>query len=189
MLYSIVFLPLIRPEFAHSLIEVSFSPPPNIPFPLRSATELLLGKKLRPMVNPTKSWPRDSDGWVAWVTRLSLHFKGLWVSLGIKQFIRLTTVNTSLNVELMTVVLKLWSNSTNFFLLPFGHISITLRDITVLTGLPIQGVDALCLLDVQDSSIPTIEVSSTTKTSYSSTIRKWHDGTRITSTVQHVEFL
>ena len=60
-------------------------------------------------MNPTKSWPRDLDGWVAWVARLSLHFRGHWVSLGIEKFINLTTINTSLDVELMSVVLKFWS--------------------------------------------------------------------------------
>ena len=74
-------------------------------------------------------------------------------------------------------------------MLPFGLISITLRDVTILISLPIQGVDALCFLDVQDSSFPAIEVSSTTQTSYSTTIRIWHDVTRIPSTVEHVEFL
>ena len=54
LLYCIVLPPLLRPEFAHSLGEVS-SFTPNFPFPLRSATKSLLGKKLRPMVNLTKS--------------------------------------------------------------------------------------------------------------------------------------
>ena len=123
-------------EFAHSLREASSSPP-SFPFPLRSTTELLLGKKLWPMVNPTKSWPRALDGWVAWVTRLSLYFRGLWIALGIEWFIHLITINTSLDVELMSIALKFWSKSINSFMLPFGPMSITLRDITVLTGLPI----------------------------------------------------
>ena len=86
--------------------------------------------------------------------------------MGIEQFIHLTIVNTSLDVELMSVALKLWSKSINSFIHPFSPISITLRDITILTGLPIRGADALCLFDIQDSSLPAIEVSSTTQTSY-----------------------
>ena len=139
-------------------------------------------------MNPAKAWPRALDGWVAWVTRLSSHFRGFWASLGIEQFINIFTIKTSIDVELMSVVLKLWSKSINSFLLPFGHISITLRNVTILMCLPIQGADGMCLLDVQDSSLPTVEVSSTTQTSYSATIRKWHDVTRIT-TNEHVEFL
>ena len=111
------------------------------------------------------------------------------MALGIERFIHLTTVNTSLDVDLMSVALKFWSNSINSFLLPFGPISITLRDITILMGLPIRGADALCLLNIQDSSVPAIEVSSTTQTSYYVVIRKWHDVIRVPLTVEHVEFL
>ena len=56
-------------------------------------------------------------------------------------------------------------------------------------GLPIPGVDALCLLDIQDSSLPTIKVSSTTQTWYFVVISKWHDVTKVPSTAEHVEFL
>ena len=171
MLCSTIFLSLIRPEFAHSLGEASSSPP-SFPFTMTSAIELLLGKKLQPMVNPTKSWPRALDGWVAWITRLSPHFRGLWIALGIEWFIHLTIVSTSLDMELISAALKFWSKSINSFLLSFGPISITLRVIIILTGPPIRGVDALCLLDIQDYSLMTIEVYSTTQTSYPATIRK-----------------
>ena len=55
--------------------------------------------------------------------------------MGIERFIHLTTVNTSLDVKLMNVALKFWCKSINSFLVPFGLISITLRDITILTDL------------------------------------------------------
>ena len=57
------------------------------------------------------------------------------MALRIEQFLHLTNVNTSLDVELMSAALKFWSKSINSFLLPFGPISITLRDITILIGL------------------------------------------------------
>ena len=141
------------------------------------------------MVNLAKSWPKASEGWDAWITRLSPHFRGLWIALGIERFIHLTIVNTSLDMELMSVVKKFWSKSINSFMLPFSLISITLRDITILTSLPIRGSDALCFLDIQDSSLRIIEVSSTTQTSYSVVIQKWHDVTGVPSTVEYVEFL
>ena len=71
------------------------------------------------------------------VSRLSPFFRGHLTSLRIEQFIGLTTVNTSLDVELMNVALKYKSKSINSFLLPFGPVFITLRDVTMLTGLPI----------------------------------------------------
>ena len=33
-------------------------------FPLTSPLEILIGKELRPMVIPTKSWPRASKDWI-----------------------------------------------------------------------------------------------------------------------------
>ena len=78
------------------------------------------------------------------------------MALGIERFIHLTSVNTSLDMELMSVVLKFWSKSINYFLLPFSPISITLRDNTILMSLP---TDALCLLDIQDSSLSVIDVA------------------------------
>ena len=130
-------------------------------------------------------------GWMGCmcVTRLFPHFRGLWVSLGIERFIHLTIVNASLDVEFMSVVLKFWSKSINYIMFPFGPISITLRDITILTSLPIQGADALCLLNVQDSSLLALKVSFTTQTLYSAIIRKWYDIIGIPYTIEHVEFL
>ena len=69
------------------------------------------------------------------------------MSLGIEKFIELTTVNTSLDLELMGVVLRFWSKSVNSFLFPFGLVSLTLRDVSILIGLSIQGIDTLSLLD------------------------------------------
>ena len=120
---------------------------------------------------------------------MSPHFRGLWIALGIERFLHLTVINTSLDVELMSIALKFSSKSINSFLLPFGPISITSRDITILRGLPIQGADALCFLDIQDSSFPAMEVSFTTQTSYSAIIRKWQDFIGVPSTYEHVEFL
>ena len=98
-------------------------------------------------------------------------------------------MNTSLDLELMGVVLRFWSKSVNSFLLPFGLVSLTLRDVSILTGLLIQGIDALSLLDTQDSSLPSFEVSSTTQTLYSTTIQKWDGVSEILTIVEHVEFL
>ena len=38
----------------------------NFPFPLSSPSKILLGKELRPMALPAKSWPRASDDWITW---------------------------------------------------------------------------------------------------------------------------
>ena len=59
LLCNTILAPLPGPEFTHSLA-VASSSPISFPFPLRSMTELLLGKMLRPRVNPAKSWIRTS---------------------------------------------------------------------------------------------------------------------------------
>ena len=98
-------------------------------------------------------------------------------------------MNTSLDLELMSVVLRFWSNRVKSFLFLVGPISLTLRDVSILTGFPIQGIDALSLLDTHHPSLPSMKVSSTTQTSYSTTIRKWDGVSEIPNIVEHVEFL
>ena len=58
------------------------------------------------MVNPPKSWPRALEEWVAWVARPFSYFRGHWASFRIEQFIGLTNVNTFIDKELMSAVLK-----------------------------------------------------------------------------------
>ena len=67
---------------------------------------------------------------------------------GLSSVLILPLLTPLFDVELMIMTLKFWSKSINFFLLPFGLISITWRDVTIFTGLPIRGADAMCLLDV-----------------------------------------
>ena len=70
-----------------------------------------------------------------------------------------------------------------------GVLHITLRDISIFTGLPVEGLEAVCLLDIHDPLLPHLEVSSTSQTSFSSPIRKWGNYTRVPSTTKHIEFL
>ena len=76
-------LPLLL-EFrtAHAIGDVAISVP-TFPFPLTSPSDILLGKELRPMALPAKSWPRASEDWITWVDRLSPYFHEHWESLGI----------------------------------------------------------------------------------------------------------
>ena len=69
-------LPLLL-EFgtAHAIGDVAIFVP-AFPFPLTSPLETLLGKELRTMALPAKSWPRASEDWITWVDRVSPHFQG-----------------------------------------------------------------------------------------------------------------
>ena len=76
----------------------------------------------------------------------------------------------TLDLDLMSTTLRFWSKELNSFIFPFGPASITLRDISIFTGLPVKGSEVICLLDVHDPLLPHLEVSSTSQTSYSSSI-------------------
>ena len=61
--------PLLEFGIAQAVGDVSI-PTPTFPFPLTSPSEILLGKELRPMALPTKSWPRESENWITWVDKV-----------------------------------------------------------------------------------------------------------------------
>ena len=123
-----------------------------------------------------KSWPRAFEDWITYVYRISPHLQGHCGSLGIAQFIKLTKVSVTLDLDLMSTTLRFWSKGLNSFIFPFGPASVTMKDISIL-------------LDVHDPSLPHLEVSSTSQTSYSIAIRKWRTYTRIPSIKEHIEFL
>ena len=93
------------------------------------------------------------------------------------------------DLNLMSTALRFWSKDLKSFLFSISPASITTRDISIFTRLLIEGLEAVFLQDVHDSSLPHLEVSSTSQTSYSSTIRKWRTFTRIPSIKEHIESL
>ena len=64
-----------------------------------------------------------------------------------------------------------------------------MKDISIFIELPVEGSDVVCLLVVHDPTLPHLEVSSTSQTSYSSAIWKWRTSTEVPSTIEHIEFL
>ena len=113
------------------------------------------------MALPAKSWHRASEDWITWVDMLSPHFQGHWEFLGIAQLIKLTKVNVTHDLDLMSITLRFWSKGLNSFPFPFDPASITMRDISIFTGLLVEGSEVVCLLDVHDPSLTHLEVSST----------------------------
>ena len=89
----------------------------------------------------------------------------------------------------MSTALRFWYKGLNSFLFLFSPASITMRDISILIRLPVEGSEVVCLLDVHDPPLPHLEVSSTSQTSYSSAIQKWQTFTRVPSIIEHIEFL
>lgn len=86
----------------------------------------------------------------------------------------------------MSVVMKFWSRSL-YSIFPSGLI-LTLRDISIVTDLPLIGNDSLGRLE-NDLSLPSTTGSSTTYTSYIITIRHWVVSTRVPTVTEHVKLL
>ena len=95
------------------------------------------------MVIPSKSWPKAFEEWITWVDRLSPYFHEHWQSLGNAQFIKLTKVSVTLDLDLMSTALRFWLKGLNSFLFPNGPASITMRDISIPTGLHVEGSEAV----------------------------------------------
>ena len=70
-------------------------------------------------------------------------------------------MSVNLDLDMMSTALRFWSKDLNSFVFPFGPASITLKDISIFTGLHVEGLEAVCLLDVHDPSLPHLKVSST----------------------------
>ena len=72
-------------------------------------------------------------------------------------------MSVTLDLDLISATLRFWSKDFNSFIFSFSPASITLRDISNFTGLPVEGSKVVCLLDVNDPYFPHLEVSSTSK--------------------------
>ena len=72
-------------------------------------------------------------------------------------------MSITLDLDLMSTALWFWPKDLNSFIFPFAPASITLRDISIFTGLFVEGSEAVCLLDVHDPSLSHLEVSSTSR--------------------------
>ena len=134
--------PLLEFGTVHAIGDVAI-PAPAFSFPLISPSKMLIGKELRPMVIPAKSWPKASEDCITWVDKLSPHFQEHWKSLIIAQFIKLTKVRVNLDLDLISTALRIWSKGLNSFLFPFGPASITMRDNSILTGLSVEGSEVV----------------------------------------------
>ncbi|GKV52446.1 hypothetical protein SLEP1_g59023, partial [Rubroshorea leprosula] len=136
------------------------TPPSNLhalyPQPHRHFLPFQLEPDWEPWLGRFGSWPTNkSDDWSAWVTRLEKPFGNTWKTLGLYEFIQMTTYQTSMDRVLLGTALLFWSGSYNCFHFPCGAMSVTLLDICSLTGLPCVGEEITALLSVPSADFDT----------------------------------
>ncbi|XP_050234446.1 uncharacterized protein LOC126682736 [Mercurialis annua] len=132
-----------------------------------------------------KSWPRLTTGWTFWIARLRLYFKRDWERLGLLQLIRMSEQTFDFQPGMCRSFLRYWSSSANSFLFPCGPMSVTLKDVFMLTGLPVIGFDAPCLFEVDNKQL----FSCPDYQSYKACIEKWCRRMETPSSQEHTEFL
>ncbi|GKV50522.1 hypothetical protein SLEP1_g57225 [Rubroshorea leprosula] len=136
------------------------TPPSNLhalyPQPHRHFLPFQLKPDWEPWLGRFGSWPTNKfDDWPAWVAWLEKPFGNTWKTLGLYEFIQMTTYQTSMDRVLLGTALLFWSGSYNCFHFPCGAMYVTLFDICSLTGLPCVGEEIPALLSVPSADFDT----------------------------------
>lgn len=154
-----------------------------------SKSDLLLSKTLLPHGEPTKfkSWPRVPSGWGTWVDRLEPIFGNQWKLQGLWHLIQISKVKISKQSVLLDGLLRFWSPSCNAFIFPFGPLSVTLFDISLLLDLPTLGHDSPYFIN--DPSAPELAPPRFCFPSYKAVVSQWGSLTGDPSPTEHVMFL
>ncbi|XP_048435311.1 uncharacterized protein LOC125475023 [Pyrus x bretschneideri] len=108
------------------------------------------------LARPQGAWPSTTTAWAAWVDRMRSFFGEEWKTLGIYDAILLSTMEITMDKELLMAALTLWCSATNTMVLPFGPLGPTILDISAIlgtspSGLPIDAALSGCpsLLDLK----------------------------------------
>ncbi|KAM2971649.1 hypothetical protein FF2_018440 [Malus domestica] len=68
------------------------------------------------------------------------HFGKKWKALCIYDAIKFSTMEITMDKELLMAVLSLWCSATNTMVLPFGLMTSTIIDISAIIGTPHSGI-------------------------------------------------
>ncbi|XP_065853650.1 uncharacterized protein [Euphorbia lathyris] len=130
----------------YALLPTGRDKPPQVPFPISQEGELLLMKPdlLIGCHVKCKSWPRlasetATKAWSTWENRLKPTYERKWCNLGINELIKMSQIELPVNKNLLYAALGFWSRNCNAFLFPPVPMTVTLRDVLALTGLPVVG--------------------------------------------------
>ena len=160
---------------------------PLLPYLGSLSKDFIFAKGCQTTPSHPKSWVKPCKDWNKWVEKLKLECNILWDQLGISQFIQMTTRHIICQSSLLLAALRFWSPSCNCFVFPFSHMTITLLDIFVITGLPILGDDTVYLID-EYGYIET-NISSRTYDTYPKVVSHYLPLTSKPSTEEHIDFL
>ncbi|GKV32762.1 hypothetical protein SLEP1_g41343 [Rubroshorea leprosula] len=132
------------------------------------------------------AWPawRKSE-WTDWINRLEPAFGQIWKDAGLFEFIQLTKCKFTMDKPVLGSALLFWSGSFNCFHFPCGATSVSLFDISSLTGLPCTGEEISALLTLP----PGVEYNAELKPSYSAFVRSAYDKSKPVSADEHISFL
>ncbi|KAM2224810.1 hypothetical protein ACFXTH_018882 [Malus domestica] len=95
------------------------------------------------LTKPQGAWPSTNANWTAWVVRMEKFFCKEWEALDFHDAIKLSTMETTMDKELLMVALSLWCSANNTMVLPFGLITPTILYILAIlwtspSGIPID---------------------------------------------------
>ncbi|GKV15287.1 hypothetical protein SLEP1_g26085 [Rubroshorea leprosula] len=134
------------------------------------------------------AWPvwRKSE-WVDWIDSLEPDFGQIWRDVGLFEFIQLTKCRCNMDKPVLGSALLFWFGSFNCFHFPCGAMSVSLFDVSSLTGLPCTGEEILALLTLP----PGVEYNAELKPSYPAFVRFAYDKSKpvTVSADEHISFL
>ncbi|KAM1895732.1 hypothetical protein ACFX13_044445 [Malus domestica] len=84
------------------------------------------------LTKPRGAWPSTTEAWVAWVERMEKFFRKEWKILGIYDAIKLSTIEITMDKELLMAALGFWCSATNNMVLLFGLIGPTILNISAI---------------------------------------------------------
>ncbi|KAM1639724.1 hypothetical protein ACFX13_009927 [Malus domestica] len=89
---------------------------------------------------PQGAWPSTNANWAVWVVRIEKFFGKEWEALDIHDIIKLSTMEISMDKELLMTALSFWCSTTNTLVIPFGPMTPTILDISAILGTPPSGM-------------------------------------------------
>ncbi|CAA7392159.1 unnamed protein product [Spirodela intermedia] len=86
-----------------------------------------------------RGWRLPQAKWGQWVEKLKPIYRNLWKKARIYDAIMASVCGIRRDSAAIFALLECWCPETSTFVLPWGEVTLTLEDVTVLGGFPVQG--------------------------------------------------